>query len=128
MKGTQLALIGAPWVLLTGSAYAATTVANCCPLCPFCHKDRRHTAAGGHSCPTAHLQRNARPPRRGAGRRSNSLLRRATRKLVPKKTETSVRRLPRRKLIGLRRASHERKPAKESAPLRFWKPIGSWIS
>jgi hypothetical protein len=37
MKGKLLTLIGAAWVLLTGSAYAATKVANCCPPCPFCH-------------------------------------------------------------------------------------------
>lgn len=37
MKARLMALIGAAFALLTGSAYAATKVANCCPPCPFCH-------------------------------------------------------------------------------------------
>jgi hypothetical protein len=37
MKRQLLVLLSAAWVLLTGSAYAATKAAGCCPPCPFGH-------------------------------------------------------------------------------------------
>jgi hypothetical protein len=39
MRARLLSLLSAAFVLLTGTAYAATKVAGngCCPPCPFCH-------------------------------------------------------------------------------------------
>jgi hypothetical protein len=37
MTARLLSLLAAVWVVLTGSAHAATKVATCCPPCPFCH-------------------------------------------------------------------------------------------